>query len=229
MKKNILIIIVGLIGCQSVYSQSDTLFKRINFGVSGFVGVGNVYNNIVRRTDEMFLTEYRANWLIGLYGKYNFSRKSSIELDLLYNRINSYWDYFVEFPQNVKVGGESSNRKIDYLSIPLTYQLKIHRFRVNLGAQYSILLKNRADCKIYSYSRDSILQDNTLEFTDLKKSDLSLVVFLSYKINKKFEVEARFNQGLINTRYPEYYEPLTDIYYAYHSRQFLFGLKYCIK
>jgi hypothetical protein len=145
MKKITLVIIFGLIGCQSVYSQNDTLFTRMNFGVCGFVGVGNVYNNIVRRTNEIFLTEYRANWLTGLYGKYNFSRKSAIELDLLFNRINSYWDYFVEFPQNVKVGGESSDRKLDYLSIPLTYQFKIHRFRINLGAQYSILLKNRAD------------------------------------------------------------------------------------
>jgi len=228
MKKIPLLIFAGLIYCQSVYSQNDTVFTKINFGISGHAGVGTVYNNILRRLDEIFLTEYRTNWMIGLFGKYNFSKKSSIELDLLYNRINSFWDYYVEYPQNVKVGGESSDRKIDYLSIPLTYQFKIHRFRINLGAQYSILLKNRADYKIYTYSRDSVLHANTLEFTDLKKSDLSLVVFLSYKINKKFEVEARFNQGLINTRYPEYYETLTNIYYAYHSRQFFLGVKYSI-
>ncbi len=219
MKKNILIII-GLIICSYSSAQRDTSITRFDVGIEVFSGIGTIYNDITPiRSIQHYTNEYRTNWLAGVFGKYNISRKSSVELDILYNRINSFWGYYTDNIDNGK-SYDNLERKFDYLAIPFTFQYKINKFRINLGAQYSFLLNNFGKVHNYGFRGWDTLFSITLH--DLIKSDLSLTIFLSYNIFKKISIEGRFNQGLINTANKE------SASFKSRSRQYLIGLKYTL-
>ena len=217
--KKIIIITIGLIGWANCNAQSDSSVTKFDFGIEVFSGIGTIYNNRTPIRDIQHISnEYRINWMGGIFGRYNISKKSAIELDILYNRINSFWGYNIDNIDNGK-SYDNLERKIDYLSIPLTYQFTLKRFRINLGAQYSFLLNNFAEDHNYGFRGWDTLY--TLTLHDLIKNDFSLTFYLSYTFLKKISIEGRFNQGLINT-------DDSKSGYKYHSRQFLIGLKYSV-
>ncbi len=219
--KKIIIITIGLIGWANCNAQSDSSVTKFDFGIEVFSGIGTLYNDITLiREVQHFSNEYRINWMGGIFIKYNLSKKSAIELDLLYNRINSFWGNYLDNIDNGK-SYDNLERKFDYLSIPLTYQYTLNRFRFNLGAQYSFLLNNFAENHNYGFRGWDTLY--TLTLHDLIKNDLSLTIFLSYTIFKKISIEGRFNQGIINTADKE-----KGWFSFSQSRQYLIGLKFSI-
>lgn len=220
MKKKF-IIIIAIIGWNYSFSQSDSSITKIHFGIESFAGTGTIYNDLTPTRDiDTYINEYRINYMGGMYGIYNISSKSSIELDLLYNRINSFWGFHVDDVingENVRTWTDDNERKFYYLSLPITYRFALKKFNINLGCQYSFLIKNLSH---YCHNDISGTEYHQIKnYSDLIKSDLSLTFFLSYQISKKYFIVGRYNQGFINTAN-------TNEGYVFHSysRQFFIGV-----
>lgn len=218
--KKYFFIFIGLI----VYINS---YSQIHFGVAGYTGLGTIYNNYkIERELEEYKNKYRNNWMGGGFIAYDLSGYNSIELGIYYNQLRSFWGKYINQNVNGKLFRfyfEEIERKVDFLTIPITYQYSLKRFKFNIGPQYSFLLKNYSDVHIYQRST-GINRYETEKYNIFINHDYSITLDISYKIFNNLFVEVKYNQGLINISNKEYNG---DNFYA-ASRQFLLGFKYSL-
>ncbi len=207
--KKIIIVILSLFCTEILYSQ-------VEIGVNGFGGFGTISDNRQpRRYVDHFYNKMKLGYMTGVYVKMNIFGKSSIETGLLYNKINCLWELNIydEAYEGATTYALKNNRKQEYISIPLLYQYNFKKISIGLGLQYSILLSNKGEDYRFSFQKDTLIQN---DYHDLKDYDLSGVLQISYKLNKFIAIEARYNQGIINTCLQDY---------KTYSRQFMLGIK----
>lgn len=201
---------------------SGCLFSQYSVGLLVNSGIGHLkYKEKWYESQyDVWLDKPQLSYSGGIFGQYRFSDLLSIEVEALYNKINSVW-YSKNFSSNFQT---ERRTETNYFMFPVTMGFTFKKLTLNLGFQYSFLNKFHYTYKsIYEYNgqmRNDVEETNSRvwQITDV---DAGFVFKVQYKIFDKLNLELRFNQGFTDLAFfPRYFAK--QIY----SRQLLFGFKY---
>lgn len=192
------------------------------FGPAFYFGKSELSNNIISIRSSSNYTEFRNSYTGGFFNEYTFNSWFSMQLDILYDQLNSEQFYFVD-KNNPNSYKSNQSDKTEYLSLPLTMQFQYKKLNFNIGYQTSFLLS--------SYYKSS----TTDQFGGTSNSEgkgnnmflnrnISLISALSYGAYKNIHIEVRYTKGLTNIMN-------TQAGYQYNSTtsQILIGLYYKIQ
>lgn len=127
-----------------------------------------------------FNPEYKAGLTIGVASKFKVSRRSSLEIDLVYQS-KGYKSYNLN-------GSTPYNENFKYLSIPILYHIKAFRnANILLGIESSYLI----DVNV-RFNKDSISRFKYYP----NKFDFGPIVGIGYSITPKTHLDFRYVYGL---------------------------------
>ncbi|HEX6334999.1 MAG TPA: porin family protein [Flavisolibacter sp.] len=146
----------------------------VNFGIKGGLNIANLDINKQEQNSRLGLNA-------GFIVQVPVSPDIAIQPEVLYSSQGAKY----------QAGGAEHNLQLDYLNIPVQFQLMVGRgFRAQTGPQVGILTK----------VEDEMNGAETGFFTkdDFKKTDIGWVFGFGYKTAGGFGIDARYNLGLTN-------------------------------
>ncbi len=210
--KKLLIVISLLISLNS--------FSQFSFGPAIYFGKSEILNNISTIRSETSYTEYRDSYVAGLSNEYKLNNWFSMQLDILYDQLNSEQFFFTDINDPTRYRYWQFD-KLEYLSLPLTMQFQYKKLNLNIGYQTSFLLSNHYEyTKVDQFGTDNLKgQDNDMFIN----RNISFLSALSYNVYKNINIECRYTRGLSNIMNGQ-----TGFHYDATTSQFLIGLYYMV-
>ena len=203
---------------------SGCLFSQYSVGLLVNSGIGHLkYKDKWEESmHDVWLDKSQFSYSGGIFGQYRFSDLLSIEVEAMYNRINSVW-----YSKNLNsITTHERKTETNYFTFPITMGFHSIDFTLNLGFQYSFLNKfHYTYISSYEYNgqmRNDIEETNSRvwQITDVD-AGFVFKVKVQYKIFDKLNLELRFNQGFTDLAFfPRYFAK--QIY----SRQLMFGVRF---
>lgn len=159
-------IVIALFLCLHCYAS----FSQFTFGLRGGPQITDLYFN------QGNVSNWRPAYHIGIFGKYAFSEKIALLVDVLYT----------------DKGGKSKNGAtlhLDYISVPIMAQY-------NIVDKFSVLIGGGIGVQVASYS----MQGRKFSEKDLLGNplDTEVVGGLCYNINPRLNIMLRYMHGLAN-------------------------------
>lgn len=201
---------------------SVNLFSQYSVGLLVNSGIGHL-----KYTSEWEISQYdvwqdkpQFSYSGGIVGQYRFSDLFSMEVEAMYNRINSVW-----FSKDLNsITTHERKTETNYFTFPVTMGFRFKKLTLNLGFQYSFLNKfhytHKSDYEYYGQMRNDVEETNSRLWL-ITDFDAGFVFKAQYKVFERLNLEVRFNQGLTDLAFfPRYFAK--QIY----SRQLLIGVKY---
>ncbi len=196
-------------------------FSQFSVGPAAYIGKSELSNDIESVRTESNYTEFGNSYAAGLFGEYQIKKWFSIQLDVLYDQLNSEQFYFVDKSEPNRYRSNQLDR-LEYLTLPLTLQFNYKRLKLNMGCQASFLMSAYSDRtvidqfgKVSNWAGDS--DGRYLE------SNYSFITGLSFNVYKNIHIEGRYTRGL-----PNIMDERTGYKYSATTSQFLIGLYYQI-
>ena len=162
------------------FCLSSAAFSQVEFGVKAGVGMSNT-------TEIHGTSKERVGGLVGVVAKYPFSYRKLdqyIQAEVLYSNQGEYSLYNGN-PQKYKAF-------LNYINIPILYKYYFDDqgsdFFVEAGPQFGFKVSEKFD-------------DNEPELTNNKPKsfDLAVALGVGYSYERKYELNLRYNYGLIDT------------------------------
>lgn len=185
MKRILLIISIAIL-TQTLEAQQKT-----TLGITGGVNFSNI-------TSENYVESNRKiGFYLGLLTEIPLTNKFSIQSELLYATYGA--DVAVRVPGPGPMEVEYS---LDYIQVPVLGKIYIYRnLSIEIGPAFNFLVREKG----YRPGAPDIVDENgnfIRNQTDIdpdgSRFELSGLVGVSYKLNKKWVVSARFTKGLSN-------------------------------
>ena len=185
MKRVLLIISIAILTL-TVKAQRKTMF-----GITGGVNLSNI-------TSENYLESNRkTGFYLGILTEIPITNKFSIQSELLYATYGADVSIRVPGPGPMEV-----EYSLDYIQIPVLGKIYIYRnLSIEIGPLLNFLVREEG----YRPGAPDIVDENgnfIRNQTDIdpngSRFELSGLVGVSYKLNNKWIVSARFTKGLSN-------------------------------
>ena len=187
MKKAIIILFVFV---NIITFGQHNLGSKLNGGVSKV-------NNTIKISNGTIYNQFAPSGQIGLFYNFDFTKKSSFNIELLFNQIEG--KERTEFDLTDEYGGVIGNVKIDfnkhlsYISLPIFYGYKLKRFKIELGIQLSLLLTSSGNGQTKMlYNGDNSTSENKYDDLLIDNYDYGSILGLSYDITDKIIVVGNF-------------------------------------
>ncbi len=211
MKKIFLIAIIAIFS--KVYAQENPLEKKWKFGVRSGLSAGAPIPNKLEKGED---GELGIGPLIGIFGKYYFSKKVYLETNLYYDsRGNSPYtkQYRRDTIVDVKFGSTitqlptfynawvAGDLKLRYLTLPINASWLIKKWlAVQLGSQIHYLLhaSDKGTVKVI-VGEGGIVDDvyrNYENASDIQKWDYGANTGVSFYFFPEFEVQIRYHKSI---------------------------------
>jgi hypothetical protein len=169
MKKLKVLLIALFVICVSGYSQ-------VTIGAKAGINIANISGDGTEGVDP------RVSVHIGGYSNLAFSKKLSLQPELLFNAIG-----FTNSGYGAMVTG-----KLNYISVPVTLNYSIGKFSFHAGPQFGIL----ASAKWKVQAGGDTIERNVKKY--YKGTDVGLAVGLGLSFDR-YDAAVRYVAGLVNT------------------------------
>lgn len=213
--------------------------SQLKTGLNGYYGA-SIFNNgfVAERPSDSYVTKYDQTFGAGLYLKYSVNDWFSIRTSPFVEQLRTFDGYYVTADETFEsTAGPlplDENGELDwfaseywirsnYLSIPIGLEFEFSKFQIELGAQYSYMLKIGSASRAMSY----VLEYDTTNafkwsdgFIVYDRFNISVYSLIRYNLVENLFLEARFCQG-VNNIFLDYF---TDNYTR--TRQFQCGITY---
>lgn len=177
MKKNILLLVIGL-----VFGFANA--QKIQYGVKAGLSAETLIGNIggIRNFKS------KLGYTLGGFAEYKFAEKFSLQPEVLYSWLGAKSD------GTINLGGSKYDVKgvldLSYLNIPIMVKYYVSdKFNLEFGPQFSFLLDVKS-----SVTYDGITYKITKE--SFETSDIGLNIGGGYDYTKHISLGARYSFGL---------------------------------
>lgn len=161
------------------FSLSSAVFSQIQFGIKGGIGLSNT-------TDLHGTSERRFGGLAGVTAKYPLSYREELhylQAEVLYTNQGEY---------SLDKKKQKYKAFLNYINIPIMYKYYFDNqgsdFFVEAGPQFGFKVSEKFD-------QDEPEADNNIP----KSFDFAINVGAGYSYDRKYELNLRYNYGLIDT------------------------------
>jgi hypothetical protein len=195
---------------------------QFSFGPALYLGKSELSNDIVSVRSSTNYTVSRNSYALGLFGEYKLKKWFSMQLDILYDQLNSEQFYFAdkEDPNSYRL---NQFDKVEYLTLPLTMQFNYKKLKLNIGYQTSFLLANYSDINLIDPT--GLIDIWTGKADEMfTKRNISFIAGISFDLYKNIHIEGRYTKGLSNIM-----NGTAGYQYNATTSQFLIGLYYKIQ
>lgn len=117
-------------------------------------------------------TDFIADFYIGFFGNIRFAKFYALQPELNYSRQGS----------KIKLGNETFEPKISYMSVQLVNKFYFDKFNVHVGPSIDFVIDNKG-------------------FEPSNNVDLGFLLGAGYDITPNFGIEARVKKGIIEVAY----------------------------
>jgi len=194
---------------------------QFSLGPALYFGKSELKDDYATIRNSTYFTEARNSFVAGVFVEYQFNNWYSMQLDVLYDQINSE-KFYLQNKYNPNSYRTNQSNKLTYLSLPLSMQFKYKKFQLNIGYQTSFLLTNSYESTVIDQAQNKTETKGNGKniFTNL---NVSLLVGISYEIFKNIHIEGRYTEGLTSLA-----NNAAGYYSDERTNQFLVGLYYKI-
>lgn len=169
-----------------------------------------------------------------MFYSHSFSKRSSVETDLLFNQVESRTTYIpgMQYDQVLNDGVlfpffnnnyyEESRMHLSYLSLPVYFGFKLRRFTCYTGFQTS--LKLATSYTIVSHSSGIASDSGSQVLTNIDNLDFGPKIGLTWRLSTYLILEGNWYYGLNNITH----DPSFKNYREYRIRQIGIGIRYIL-
>jgi Opacity protein and related surface antigens len=173
MKRTLFVLAVCLVMGTAAKAQN---WADWSYGVKGGLNFASVTG------DDNGKMKFSFN--LGAFAEYRFNDFFGIQPELMYSRQGAY----------DKVAGVKQWERLNYINIPILAKLYVlDNLSVDIGPQIGILLHSKSKWKSGGSSGKN-------DIDGLKGADVSFAMGLTYRVDRNWDVNVRYNLGLTDVQ-----------------------------